>query len=117
MHLNREKRRTCTFNLAEVGSEQYPLCSMRCAKSSGGRADEQHVVFLEAVWLRCITNGGATLCIRPYAVAIAHGLPERLFDLQRISWHSEGVKNELDGDDSTDQQIALGDMCRQREDR
>ena len=42
--------------------------------------------------------GGATLCIRPYAVAIALSVPERIFDLQRISWHSEGVKNELDRD-------------------
>ena len=56
MHLKRERRRTCTFDLAEVGSEPYPLCSIRCAKTSGGRADGQHVVSLKAVWLRYIIN-------------------------------------------------------------
>ena len=107
-----------------VSSIRWAKSSIRCAKSRGGPAEGRHVVVLDAVLLRCITNWRDTSCIRPYAVAIAQGVPERVFDLQRISWHSEGVRNELDRDclqpdrqTRLEETIASGNVPRLRKDR
>ena len=74
---------------------------MPSAKSNGGTADARYVIVLEAVLRRQIPNWSDSFRIRSYAVAIAQGAPERIPDLQRISWHSEVVKAESDMDGSS----------------
>ena len=69
---------------------------MRCAKSNGSTADARHVIVLEAVLRRRIPNWSDPFRIRSYPVTMAQGAPERIPDLQRISWHSDVVKAESD---------------------